>query len=89
MSKKSLSAQNATRKIKMVILGSRPCMGQTSLAFNIATNMFMKQDIAVLIFSVFEDVEEINARILSSEAMVDFDKIRKGKFICNSLAYTR
>lgn len=66
-------------KPKLIILGSRPCMGQTSLAFNIATNMFMKQDIAVLIFSVFEDVEEINARILSSEAMVDFDKIRKGK----------
>lgn len=66
-------------KSKLIILSSRPGMGQTSLAFNIATNMFMKQDIAVLFFSVFESVGEINARILSSEAMVDFYKIRKGE----------
>lgn len=65
-------------KPKLIVVASRSGMGQTSLALNIATNI-LSQNIPVLIFRGLEDEEEINNRILSSQAMVSIDNINKGK----------
>lgn len=62
----------------LVIVGARPGMGKTSFAMNIAVNV-AKQNKAVAIFSLEMSGEQLVTRILSSEAMVDSQKLRTGQ----------
>lgn len=63
---------------ELIILAARPAMGKTAFALNIATNV-AKANIPVLLFSLEMSKEQLANRILSSEAMVDSNKIKTGK----------
>lgn len=61
----------------LIILAARPGMGKTSFALNLAMNV-AKQNIPVCIFSLEMTKEQLAARILSAEAMVDSRLFRMG-----------
>jgi len=63
----------------LVLIGARPGMGKTSFAMNIAANVAKKTKKAVCIFSLEMTCEQLAARLLSSEAMVDSKKLRSGR----------
>lgn len=68
----------------LIILGARPGMGKTSLALNIATNV-AKQGKTVCIFSLEMSSAQIASRMLSSEALVESNKLRSGNVTENDL----
>ena len=68
----------------LIILGARPGMGKTSLALNIATNV-AKQGKTVCIFSLEMSSAQIASRILSSEALVESNKLRSGNLNENDI----
>ncbi len=63
----------------LMILAARPAMGKSAFAINIATNVAVKANRGVIIFSLEMSKEQVGNRILSSEAMVDSNKIRTGQ----------
>ncbi len=62
----------------LIILAGRPSMGKTSLALNIATNIAIKEELTVGIFSLEMSKEQLVDRLLCSEAGVDSWKLRTG-----------
>ena len=62
-----------------IIVGARPGMGKTSFAMNIATNVAKNTKKAVAIFSLEMSGEQLVTRILSSEALVDSNRLRTGQ----------
>ena len=66
-------------KSNLIVIASRPAMGKTALALNIATHVATKENIPVAIFSLEMLSEQLTSRILCSEAMVDSNKVRKAK----------
>lgn len=62
-----------------IIVGARPGMGKTSFAMNIATNVAKNSKKAVAIFSLEMSGEQLVTRILSSEALVDSNRLRTGQ----------
>ena len=65
-------------KGNLIIVGARPGVGKTSFALNVATSVAKRTKKAVCIFSLEMSNEELVSRIISSEAMVDSQKLRKG-----------
>ncbi len=63
---------------ELVIIASRPSMGKTSLALNIAENVTLRQGQPVAVFSLEMSKESLLLRLLSSEARVDAHKFRTG-----------
>ena len=61
-----------------IILASRPGMGKTSLALNMALNVGKKTGKAVAIFSLEMSRQQLATRLLSSEAYVDSKKLQTG-----------
>ena len=66
-------------KGNMIIVGARPGVGKTSFALNIGTNIAKRTGKSVCIFSLEMSDEELVSRVVSSEAMVDSYKLRKGE----------
>ena len=66
-------------KSDLILIGARPGVGKTSFALNIATNVAKETKRAVCIFSLEMSAEQLVARMLSSEALVDSHKIRSGE----------
>ncbi len=64
-------------KSDLVLIAARPGMGKTSFALNIAVNVAMKKH-KVAIFSLEMSSEQITARILSCEALVESNRLRSG-----------
>ena len=62
----------------LVLVGARPGMGKTSFAMNIATNIAKSLKKNVCVFSLEMSAEQLAARMLSSEALVDSYAIRSG-----------
>ncbi len=62
----------------LVILASRPSMGKTSLALNIAQHVAVKEGTPVGIFSLEMSKEQLIDRLLASESGIDGWKLRTG-----------
>lgn len=69
---------NGMGKGHLLILAARPAMGKTALALNICSNVALQSKKAVGIFSLEMPGEELMLRLLSSAALVDANKIKKG-----------
>ena len=63
----------------LILVAARPAMGKSAFGLNIATNAALKAKVPVAIFSLEMSKEQLVNRILSSESMVDSNKIRTGK----------
>jgi len=63
----------------LIIVGSRPSVGKTSLCLNIAYYAALKASVPVLIFTIEMSKEEITNRLLAAQAGVGLTKIRSGK----------
>lgn len=64
---------------ELILVAARPAMGKTAFALNIATNAAVRSKVPVAIFSLEMSKEQLVNRILSSETMIDSNKIRTGK----------
>ena len=65
-------------KSDLLLIAARPGMGKTSFALNIATNVARRGDKEVAIFSLEMSKEQLATRMLSTEALVDSNKLRTG-----------
>lgn len=63
----------------LILVASRPGMGKTSIALNIATHVAKTSGKAVAIFSLEMSREQLCLRLLSGEAFVDNKKLQTGK----------
>ncbi len=61
-----------------IILASRPGMGKTSLAMNIALNVGKKSGKAVAVFSLEMSKQQLAMRLISADAFVDGKKLQTG-----------
>jgi replicative DNA helicase len=66
------------QKSDLIIVAGRPSMGKTALAINIAQYAAIENEIPVAIFSLEMSKEQLAFRMLSSEARVDSQRLRKG-----------
>ena len=62
----------------LVILASRPSMGKSTLAMNIAHHIATKEQASVLVFSLEMSKEQLVDRLLAAEAGIDAWNIRTG-----------
>ncbi len=64
----------------LILIAARPGMGKTSFAMNIALNVAKRQkDKAVAVFNLEMTKSQLVSRLLSTEAMVESQKLRTGK----------
>ena len=63
----------------LIIVAGRPSMGKTTLAINIAENVSFRSDLPVAIFSMEMGADQIVQRIISSQARIDAQVLRRGK----------
>jgi replicative DNA helicase len=62
----------------LIIIASRPGMGKTSFAMQIARNAAMIEKIPVAFFSLEMSKEQIAQRLMCSEARIDLQRLRSG-----------
>jgi replicative DNA helicase len=62
----------------LVILAARPAVGKTAMALSVAHNAALRYKHGVAIFSLEMSAEQLIARFLSMDAMVDQQKLRTG-----------
>ena len=67
------------QKSDLVIVAGRPSMGKTALALNIASNAALRGNKTVVIFSLEMSREQLVIRLMSSEALVDMQALRRGE----------
>ncbi len=65
---------------QLIIIASRPGMGKTSFALNVAQNVALGEDKPVAIFSLEMLKQDLSMRFLSAESRVPFGKLRSGRF---------
>jgi len=63
----------------LVILAARPSMGKTAIALNIVRNVAIKENRPVAFFSLEMGADQLNMRLLCSEARVPSHKVQRGK----------
>jgi replicative DNA helicase len=63
---------------ELVVIASRPSMGKTALALNIARNAAIEHGKKAAIFSLEMTKRALALRLLASEANIDFSGFRKG-----------
>lgn len=66
------------QKSDLIIVAGRPSMGKTAFALNIARYAALDEAIPIAIFSLEMSKEQLAIRMLSSEAKVDSQRIRRG-----------
>ncbi len=65
----------------LIIVAARPSMGKTSLALNVAAHAAINESIPVVIFSLEMSREQLAMRLLSAEAKVDGQRLRRGQLV--------
>ena len=65
-------------KTDLILIASRPGMGKTSIALNMALAAAKKEQKTVTIFSLEMSKEQLAARLLAAEAFVDSKKVLTG-----------
>ena len=65
-------------KSDLILLAARPGMGKTSFALNIALNVAKAQEMTVAVFSLEMSREQLVTRLLSSEALVENNRLKTG-----------
>ena len=63
---------------ELILIASRPGMGKTSIALNMAMNVAKTSKKAVAVFSLEMSREQLATRVLAGESFVDMQKILKG-----------
>jgi len=63
----------------LILIASRPGMGKTSIALNIALNAAKKSGKTVAVFSLEMSREQLALRLLSSESFIDNKKLQTGQ----------
>lgn len=66
-------------KSDLIIIAARPGMGKTAFALNIASNAAVKQHKKVAFFSLEMSNEQLASRLLSTQALIQSQKIKTGK----------
>ena len=66
------------QKSDLIVIAGRPSMGKTAFALNIAQHAAIQEGVPVAIFSLEMAKEQLAMRLLSSEARVDSQRLRKG-----------
>ncbi len=62
----------------LILVGARPGMGKTSFCMNVATRVAQRTKKSVCVFSLEMSCEQLVARMLSSEALIDSYALRSG-----------
>ena len=70
---------------QLIIVASRPAMGKTSLAMNIAHNACVHSGFPVAVFSLEMMASELSMRLLTSKAKIDSKKVKTKSFSANEL----
>ena len=70
------SMQGGLKRGELVVIGSRPGMGKTSFAMNVAYYVAVTKHTPVAVFSMETSIEHLVLRILSSEAGIDHNLVR-------------
>ncbi len=65
-------------KTDLILVASRPSMGKSALALNLAQNAATKAGASVAVFSLEMSKEQLMLRLIASESMVELGKIRIG-----------
>ncbi len=76
---------NGFQKSDLIIVASRPAMGKTSFAMNIAQYAAVHNHRTVVIFSLEMSSEQLVMRMLCSEASVDSQRIKEGLIGSNEM----
>jgi replicative DNA helicase len=63
---------------ELIVIAARPSMGKTSLVLNIAQHAAIEDNVPVAIFSLEMSKESLVQRMLTSEARLDAQRLRKG-----------
>jgi replicative DNA helicase len=63
---------------ELIIIGARPSIGKTALALNMAAHITMAEKKAAAFFSLEMSDMALGLRLISSEAMIESQKIRTG-----------
>ncbi|HEY8364203.1 MAG TPA: replicative DNA helicase [Haloplasmataceae bacterium] len=75
------------QKEDLIILAARPSMGKTAFVLNIAKNVAKyNNDPGIAIFSLEMSAEQLAHRLLTSEAQIEAQKLRKGKLDSSELS---
>ena len=67
------------QKSDLIILASRPSMGKSSLALDIARHLAIKEKIPVGMFSLEMSKDQVIDRLIASEANIDLWRLRTGR----------
>lgn len=68
---------------ELIIIASRPAMGKTALALNIATHAAKNSDKAVAVFNLEMSAEQLTFRMISSLGQIPGYKLKTGKLLNN------
>ena len=68
------------QKAELIIIGARPGMGKTAIALSMAANISLRQGRPVAFFSLEMSEQALGLRLISSEAKMDGNKLKKGTF---------
>ena len=63
---------------EMIVIAARPSMGKTAFAMNIAEHVAINEKLAVAIFSLEMNSQQLVQRLLCSRARVNLKKVRDG-----------
>lgn len=76
------------QKEDLIILAARPGMGKTAFVLNIAKNVArLNNDPGIAIFSLEMSAEQLVHRLLTSEAQIDGQSLRKGRLTPEQINY--